>query len=398
MARQVSSFMIGLFVTIGIIIVVSVIVWVGASRFFEKGTMYVTYFDESVQGLQKDSTVKYRGVDVGRVVSIGVAPDNKLIEVMMKINLSADLKKNTVSQLKSMGLTGIVFIELDSLDSHILDISPKIDFASPHPIIPSRSSEVRQILSGIDKVIDKVATVDFPGISDQLKATAKSAEEFLAGNRTNSIMLNLESSTAAFDKSMNRLDKVIAEGNLPGILTEVRQTLTETHSLMSLLQNEIINKVAKVDFPGISDQIKATAKSAENFLAGDRTNRIMLNLESSTTSLDKSMSGLDKIISESNLAGTLTEVRQTLAETRSLMSLLQTEIKGMKLSEAGGKTNQAIDFLSRSMRESAVNIQVTTENLKSFSEGLERFIERLEANPSDLIFSKPAEQKREKAD
>ena len=34
-------------------------------KYFERGDRYVTYFDESVQGLQENSRVRYRGVDVG---------------------------------------------------------------------------------------------------------------------------------------------------------------------------------------------------------------------------------------------------------------------------------------------------------------------------------------------
>jgi phospholipid/cholesterol/gamma-HCH transport system substrate-binding protein len=60
MARKTSKFMIGLFVTVGVVIGMIAIVWLGASKYFEKGATYVTYFDESVQGLQLDSAVKYR--------------------------------------------------------------------------------------------------------------------------------------------------------------------------------------------------------------------------------------------------------------------------------------------------------------------------------------------------
>ena len=114
MARKTSKFMVGLFTTLGIILGVIAIIWIGASKYFEKGARYIAYFDESVQGLQKDSAVKYRGVEVGRVESIRVAPDNKLIGVVMKINLrDEDLTRTAVAQLKVAGITGLVFVELD---------------------------------------------------------------------------------------------------------------------------------------------------------------------------------------------------------------------------------------------------------------------------------------------
>jgi phospholipid/cholesterol/gamma-HCH transport system substrate-binding protein len=304
MARRVSTFTIGLFVTIGIILGVSVIVWIGASQYFEKGTMYVTYFDESVQGLQRDSSVKYRGVEVGRIVKIGVAPDNKLIEVVMKINLKDDLARNTVTQLKAVGITGIVFVELDQQQPEAMRLSPQISFAAAYPVIPSRPSETKQILSGIYEVIDKINDVDFQGISDKIKSTVQSADDFFAGAQTKRIMSNLDSSTAALDKSMKRLENIIADGNL---------------------------------------------------------------------------------------GGAIAEARQALAEARSLISTMNTEVKNMRLKDTAAKANQVMDALGRTARTSAVDIQTATENLRRASESLDRLLERIEANPSDLLFSKPAE-------
>ena len=90
MTGKTSKFLIGLFVMAGILLGVGIIVWIGASKYFQKGSTYVTFFDESVQGLQMDSSVKYRGVDVGRVERIRVAPDYKLVEVVMKVELEGD--------------------------------------------------------------------------------------------------------------------------------------------------------------------------------------------------------------------------------------------------------------------------------------------------------------------
>src|SRR4030042_4893928 len=122
MARRTSKFMIGLFVTIGILIGMVAVVWLGASKYFEKGATYVTYFDEAVQGLQLDSAVKYRGVEAGRVEKIRVAPDNRLIEVVMKINLRGKLEHEYVAQLKAAGITGIVFVELDGKEPETREI------------------------------------------------------------------------------------------------------------------------------------------------------------------------------------------------------------------------------------------------------------------------------------
>src|SRR5512136_2663692 len=137
MARKTSKFMIGLFVSIGILIGIVAVVWLGASKYFEKGMTYVTYFDESVQGLQVDSVVKYRGVEAGRVERIRVAPDNRLIEVVMKIDLRGKLEREYIAKLQAAGISGIVFVELDRKESGRPDLSPKITFAPDYSVISS---------------------------------------------------------------------------------------------------------------------------------------------------------------------------------------------------------------------------------------------------------------------
>ena len=67
MATLKTKFMVGLFVVTGFSFAVVAVVWLGMSNYFEKGQYYVAYFDESVQGLDKDSPVKYRGVTIGSV-------------------------------------------------------------------------------------------------------------------------------------------------------------------------------------------------------------------------------------------------------------------------------------------------------------------------------------------
>ena len=202
MSARSSKFLIGIFVIIGVLMCVVIIIWVGAADLFMKGSTYVTYFDESVQGLQADSTVKYRGVAIGKVESIKVAPDYRLIEVAMKIDLSADLQYNTIAQLRTTGITGIVFIELDRLEKGDEVNSPSINFKTSYPVIPSRPSDISRFLADTNEIMKNFKEIDFKGISDQLKNTTKAIEIFLAGKHTTNVMANMESTSANLDKSM----------------------------------------------------------------------------------------------------------------------------------------------------------------------------------------------------
>lgn len=181
MSAKSSKFLIGLFVISGTLICAAIIIWVGAARILTKGSLYSVYFDESVQGLQADSAIKYRGVEIGKVQSIKVAPDNRLIEVVMKIDIESDLQKQTIATLKTAGITGIVFIELDQLKSGDLANSPKITFKSSYPVIPSRRSQISRFMADTNVIMQNVKDIDLKGISDQMKNTSKAIENFVDG-------------------------------------------------------------------------------------------------------------------------------------------------------------------------------------------------------------------------
>ncbi len=169
MASIKTQFSVGLFVIVGFAVVAAAVIWLGMSHYLQKGRYYVAYFDESVQGLDQDSPVKYRGVTIGRVYKLGVAPDGRLIEAVIKIE--TDLKPDThwVAQLKAVGITGLMFVELDHRSPGDEALSPKIDFPSKYPVIPTKPSGIKQFMEGVVDVIDQLKAVDFVGISTRLQ-------------------------------------------------------------------------------------------------------------------------------------------------------------------------------------------------------------------------------------
>src|SRR6056297_3346379 len=108
-----TQFSVGLFVVIGMAVVVIFILWLGLMQYFVEGRKYVAFFDESVQGLNKDSAVKYRGVDIGRVDDIRVAPDGRLVQIILELRQPLRDNEDIFAQIKSVGITGIMFVELE---------------------------------------------------------------------------------------------------------------------------------------------------------------------------------------------------------------------------------------------------------------------------------------------
>ena len=78
MATEARKLRVGIFVIIAVVIGLGAAIWLGASRYLADESQAVTFFSESVQGLDPGAAVKYRGVPAGRVDQIKIAPDGDL--------------------------------------------------------------------------------------------------------------------------------------------------------------------------------------------------------------------------------------------------------------------------------------------------------------------------------
>jgi phospholipid/cholesterol/gamma-HCH transport system substrate-binding protein len=271
MAKQSTNLVIGIFVLLGVVMGVVAVIWVGATSFFQKGTTYVSYFDESVQGLQINSAVKFRGVDKGLVESIQVAPDNRLIGVVMKINMREELEKNAVAQLKAAGITGIMFVELDLKKPGDPDLSPKIEFPSEYPIIASRPSELQRLVSGINEIVTKFNQIDAKGISDQLIATTKAMEELLKGKQIASILARVDATAGNLERLTARADQAMAGAGLDKTLAEVREAIKGARSLLTTVNDQVL-----------AMKLPATLKDARDVVRELETTSANLNRSSET--------------------------------------------------------------------------------------------------------------------
>ena len=121
---------------------------------------YQAIVKESVAGLSIDAPVKYLGVDVGKVSAIGIDPENTQ-QVLLKflIYRGTPIKQDTEAVLKSQGLTGIAYVEINggSADSPVLIATE----ADPVPTIrsrPSLSARLENVATSVLGNLDKMTT------------------------------------------------------------------------------------------------------------------------------------------------------------------------------------------------------------------------------------------------
>ncbi len=296
MAKGRSYFFVGLFVAVGVLIGVAAVIWLGASNYFQKGSMYVTYFDESVQGLQADSIVKYRGVDVGRVREIGVAPDRRLVEVVMKIDVNNFSVNGVAARLTMAGITGIVYVELDRTKPNESTMSPK-DFQPAYPVIPSAPSDIKQIETTINDILTNIKQVDFKGISDQLVKTTNSIDVFVNGQQTSRIMANLSKASTNLASLTGRIDTMMSDGSVSDVILGARDAVQEARAVIAQVKREIdgmkLGQTAgKVDRLVETTSRKAEATMTEVEIAAETIRRATDSLEELIDRLNNDPSAL----------------------------------------------------------------------------------------------------------
>jgi len=102
------------FLSLATVIFIAVVGFFVAPKLRDMGEVYVVNFrNTSVQGLIIGSLVKYRGVEVGRVVRIRVSPtDLDSILVDVKIRTDVVVKTDMTASMVFVGLTGQKYVEI----------------------------------------------------------------------------------------------------------------------------------------------------------------------------------------------------------------------------------------------------------------------------------------------
>lgn len=329
MASARINFTVGLFMTAGLALATLAIIWLGMSSFLRRGEIFVTYFDESVQGLSVDSPVKYRGVPVGRVKSVRIAPDYHLIEVAIVIDdeHAGDDKRfaDSEASLASAGITGIMFVEIDKRQPGRPDMSPLLTFEPEYPVIASRPSDIRKFFREIDNIATKIQSVDFKGISDRIMAATDTFNATLADARIGDISADVRTLLASVNAAAN-----------PKRMEDMARNMERTVLASQQFMEQATGDLRRIE--NILGQF-------QDILADSRPhmNATMVSLASAASKADS-------------------------FATQGQMTMLQMQATIKNLQE---------------------RLAITAENLENTSSGLNSVISDIQTQPSRIIFSQP---------
>ncbi|HEU0234695.1 MAG TPA: MlaD family protein [Gallionella sp.] len=153
MESKVNFAVVGAFVLILGALLIGGVLWLSSGKSYRKAyDTYLVYMSESVSGLSLDAPVRYRGVQIGSVRRIALAPGNvKLVQLTLDIERGTPVKQDTVAVLQVQGLTGIAHVDLSggNSDSPPLEAGP----GEKYPVINTGPSLMLRLDTGVTALI-----------------------------------------------------------------------------------------------------------------------------------------------------------------------------------------------------------------------------------------------------
>ncbi len=262
MEDKVNFAAVGAFVLVLGMALIGGVLWLSSGESYRKEyDVYQAYMKESVAGLSLNAAVRYRGVEVGHVQQIVLAPGNvEQVQLTLAIERGTPIKVDTLAILQTYGLTGLAFVELTggSRDSPAL----KAQAGEKYPVIKAGAS----------------------------------------------LMMRLDSAVTALLANLNRTSE-----NLNALMDEDnRRALKNTLADIKVLSHTLVARSAAID-----SSLANAARTMEN------TARLSTELPQLAQRIQRSTDAFDHMANElartgASASSTLDDTRETLPEIRQM--------------------------------------------------------------------------------
>ncbi len=298
MDNKTAGLRVGLFALAGLASILALIFLLSGAA-LHPGIPYETYFQESVQGVDVGSAVKFRGVTIGKVTDVGLvtaeyppaqagAEDTKVYQQIVvrfevdprKIGKVASVDSAIAHglrvQITPQGITGLAYLDL-SFVSPALYPAGSVPWQPDSTVIPSRPSTITQVQDALQQVLSTMSQANIGQIAN-----------------------NIASLTAA-------LNQEITSG-------DVHQAAASANTLLTTLNSNI----DKADLPG-------TTASVRNLAGGPETTQILKQLDQTTASLAKISAQLPSVIAASQ--ATINQASETTADLQAQLAPVLKELR-----------------------------------------------------------------------
>jgi len=275
--------------TTGVLVAV---LWLAHAQFNEEKTRYDIYFAYVGTGLVQGSPVRISGVTVGRVVRVGLDPENPgRVRVTVEVNGDAPIRSDSVASIEITSLTGGAAVEITPGSRAAPPI--QITDNEPYPIIWSRESDIQQLVASIPDLLNKITDLAVrlsDTVDDKNRAALASTLDNLnritavAAARSDDIdhlivdgaadMKDLKQAITSLNDAALRVDKLASNAgdavhDFQSLVNENRAPLKQfTENGLEELQQLVTRSNALVD--SMSRAVDALDRDPSRLLYGDR--------------------------------------------------------------------------------------------------------------------------------
>ncbi|WP_396142443.1 MlaD family protein [Flavobacterium sp.] len=252
-----------------VLVIISIILFIwgysflkGKNLFDNSNKLFVVY--ENVAGLAPSAPVTLNGLTIGKVNSISINPDGKLL-VELHITTDFPIAKTSIAEIYDSGLVGgrQIAIKPNLLDKNYTVSGDYLQASSKLGLTDALAQQLEPLQAKIQQLLEN-ADVLFSNVNDILDTQTRQ---------------NLKNSIASLNTTLSEFS--VASKNINGLLAENKSNLNNT-----------LNNVDKVsgNFATISDSLaKAnlgqTVRNLEKTLA--KVDKIMAELEQGNGTMGK---------------------------------------------------------------------------------------------------------------
>jgi phospholipid/cholesterol/gamma-HCH transport system substrate-binding protein len=249
MEREANYTAVGAFVLLVATMAGLFVYWYAGSADARDYERYEIYFEGSVSGLNRGSTVRYLGVEVGRVIAIRIdkRADDR-VQVIADIDSHTPISKDTLATLSLAGVTGQLYIDLLANADAKRRIDPVP--SEQYPVIDSARSSFDLFLASLPDLVGRASQV----LSDE---NIRSISNTLA---------SIEKTAATLPATMQDAQAVVAE--LRTTVTEVGAPVVGARQVIDSAGPNLAEASERIR--AMSDSLANTTANLDRLMADHR--------------------------------------------------------------------------------------------------------------------------------
>jgi len=278
---------VGAVTLLGIALLFGIAVFYGAIRLGETGYPLHVDFDR-VDGLKIGGQVRYAGVDVGRVVQLGVTEQGKA-RASLRIFAGNSIPVGSIFGIGSDGLLGEKFVNIAPPDKRDTFLEPnEVVSGAPSQGLETLISTADRLFNRLDKLaITLEGVFGDPNVQGSLKDTARNIDQLTTAlsrmalnneQNINAIASNLAIMSARLRDVAGRVDKMASSVDNDGkFAQDISETLANLRSASARIEKMAAALEPVATDPETANNLKTTLKNARE--VSEKANRLLNKVE-----------------------------------------------------------------------------------------------------------------------